>query len=142
MSPTLPMTIVKIPMTKENWNTMNNLLILIISTYLDIVLVHHCGLHLLRIKAAVLVCVVVSGEAGGVVFQRLMETGAGTEVTTVTNDTTEGNKKQFSLRKVSQQRILVTRSHFSFPDLVIGETPAGFSSCYKVQQNCFNSFQT
>ena len=54
-------------------------------------LVHHSSLHLLGIEAAVLVCVVPSAEHRGVVVERLRVAGVGTEVVTVTSDTTEQN---------------------------------------------------
>ena len=56
-------------------------------------MVHHSSLHLLRIEAAVLVCVVRGAEHRGVVVERLRVAGVGTdtEVVTVTSDTTEQN---------------------------------------------------
>ena len=62
--------------------------------YLDIVLVHDSGLHLLWTKAAVQVCGVVRAEVGGVVGQGLEEAGA-VQVATLPSHTTEANNKQF-----------------------------------------------
>ena len=94
MSPTLPMTIVKRPMAKENCNIKSIIPSFLHLFYLDIVLVHDSGLHLLWTKAAVQVCGVVRVEVGGVVGQGLEEAGA-VQVATLPSHTTEANNKQF-----------------------------------------------